>query len=85
MLLAFGRRELVAALRARCVGCMDHRLALWALFGRRLAVAAAARLDAKIVHGAVAHDVAAEVQDEAIVLVRAEPKAPAHHLVIEPW
>src|SRR5690606_25149459 len=45
VLLALRRREGVPALRADAVGGVDHRLALWALLGRRFAAPGSAVLD----------------------------------------
>ena len=77
------RRELVAALGADGVGGVDHRLALRALLGRRFAVAGGAVLDLQRIDRPVAQDVAAEVQDQAVVLRRVQPEAPTDHLVVE--
>lgn len=84
MLLPLRRRELVTAIGTPRVTGGDDRQALRALFGRRGTVAAGPLLDADRIHRAVAHDVAAEVEHQAIRLAGMEPKPAAHHLVIQP-
>ena len=83
VLFAFGRRESVAALRADAVGGVDHRLALRAFLGGRFAVTTRPIFDLECVDRPVPQNVAAEVQDEAVLLRRVQAEAPTDHLVVE--
>ena len=78
------RRELRPARRAgERTGC-HHLLAVRALLHRGNAVALARLLDLDRVQRTVAHDVLAEVQDQAIRLALVRPQPAAHHLDVEP-
>jgi len=81
--LPFRRRELIPALGADRVARGNEGAALGALLGRGLAMSIRARLaDANGIHGTMAQDVPAEVEDEAVLLALAQPETATDHLVV---
>jgi hypothetical protein len=79
VLVAFRRRELVAAGRAAGEASGDHRLALRAFLGRRLTIAISRLLDGQGIDRPMAQYVAAEVEDQAVLLARRQAEAAADH------
>ena len=82
----FGRRKFVSAFRAFLIRCMNESQTLRTFFRRSVSVSGRSVRDRDHVHRAVAHDVAAIVQHEAILLAcfRRQPRSASHHLNEKP-
>ena len=77
--------ELVPALGALARRGRNERVAAGAFLHRRRSAGRVAVAHLQVVDRPVPHDVAAVVEDEAVLLPRREPEAAADHLVVEAW
>ena len=83
VLLTIGRREFISAVRAAGIAGGDDRMARRAFLGRCRPLTCFAILNAKLVDRSVAFDIAPEIQHQAVLLTRVQPKSSADHLVIQ--